>query len=201
MPFRPFLSSPKQDKNRRRLWSACSLPKCRIPTCQTVENYFAIHIVAARDEHAHAPRQVDAVDVDDLARLAGRLRHRPDVPEPRGAPPEGAPLARHIDLGVLGHEPRQEGPEVALVGVDRMRRGSTALPASPSLPTGLGPAVSLHGTAAHGASLALQLAPPRNRELFLNLSGTEQAKDRISDTLSVRAENAIDLTFQKKIRS
>ena len=43
MPFQPFLSLPKQNKNRHWLWSACSLPKCRIPTCQTVENYFAIH--------------------------------------------------------------------------------------------------------------------------------------------------------------
>lgn len=43
MPFQPFLSLPKQNKNRHWLWSACSLPECRIPTCQIVENYFAIY--------------------------------------------------------------------------------------------------------------------------------------------------------------
>ena len=37
------MSLPKQNKNRHWLWSACSLPECRIPTCQIVENYFAIY--------------------------------------------------------------------------------------------------------------------------------------------------------------
>lgn len=38
------MSLPKQNKNRHWLWSACSLPECRIPTCQIVENYFAIYM-------------------------------------------------------------------------------------------------------------------------------------------------------------
>ncbi|MEC4185432.1 hypothetical protein VJ918_11495, partial [Adlercreutzia sp. R21] len=52
-----------------------------------------------------------------------------------------------------------------------------------------------------GHGLLFNLPPPRNRELFLNLSGSEQVKDQIWDTLSVRVENSIDLTFQKKIGS
>lgn len=43
MPFQPFLSLPKQDKNSHWLWSACSPSECRIPACQIVGNYFAIH--------------------------------------------------------------------------------------------------------------------------------------------------------------
>lgn len=94
MPFQPFLSLPKQDKNSHWLWSACSPSECRIPACQIVGNYFAIHIrklfgLILADRGS---------EFDDVAGIERGGRCRIYYTDPRRPDQKGSCEKNHVEL-------------------------------------------------------------------------------------------------------
>ena len=105
-------------------------------------------LVAAADQHDQALRQPDPVDEQDAVDFPVGHGHGPDLPELRGHAPEGPAGARHLELGALRQQPRQEllkagGRVVVAHGGRRAARG-----APPPLGPRRGPAVPLRRTAA-----------------------------------------------------
>lgn len=146
-------------------------------------------LVAAGDQHHEAPREADAVDVDDAMDLVDHVGDRPDAPEPLGHPAEAAALAGHGELTVLREQPSKEALEVPGIGVVPVDGACAARLAVPPLRPGLCEAVPLHRLPAGGAFLRLHPAPREIGDFFTGFMVPDLGKRRDSDTLFVRVGN------------
>ena len=150
---------------------------------------------APRYEDDRLPGQVDAVDVDDPVDLVDELGDGPYPPEALRMAPEGPAGAGHVALPLLGEEPSEEAFELPSGGVVGMGGRAAARLAAPPLGAGLRLAVPLHLGAAGGASLRFHGGTLGSDDFSRCFKNTELGKRRIADTLSVRPEKSVDLTF------
>lgn len=107
-------------------------------------------VAAGHEDHAVAGDPYP-VHVDHAAALARGVGHGPYRPEPGRPAPEGAPLAGHVELRVLGQEPPDERRQVARRRVVAVHGARPARAAPPPLRPGLRLAVPLHRAPAGAA--------------------------------------------------